>query len=127
MEQRRPISSLTKEEEAELKEIFKECLEMDGETSSAYVERWFINHNFDIPQKHNDKIPDLDKPHAYRLATGEIKWEILLTKEEVNACYDFVKECRAKGIKIPIPRNALNKLFEAYVSANDIIVNGGGA
>jgi len=35
MEQRRPISSLTKEEEAELKEIFKECLEMDGETSSA--------------------------------------------------------------------------------------------
>ena len=127
MEQRRPLSSLTKEEEAELKEIFKECLEMDGETSSAYVERWFINHNFDIPQKHNDKIPDPNILHGYHLANGETKWELLMTKEEINACYNFVRDCRIKGVKLPIPQNVINKLGEMYVSANNIIVNGGGA
>ena len=51
------------------------------------------------------------------------KYVLTLTKSEVNKLYALVKESGAK--KTPI--NVRRRLFELYVDANNVIVNGGGA
>lgn len=126
MEQRKPLSSITKEEEEELRLVFKECIDMDGETASTYVAKWFADRNFDMPAKTTKQTSIYLKPCEYRMPNGETKWQLLLTKDEVNACYAFTNKCRIEGKRLPIPQNVLNKLAEMYISANNITVNGGG-
>ena len=51
------------------------------------------------------------------------KYTLYLTKSQLNKLYDLVKE--NKRSKIPV--EIRNQLFDLYVNANNIIVNGGGA
>ncbi len=51
------------------------------------------------------------------------RYTLYLTKSQLNKLYDLVKE--NKKSKIPI--EVRQQLFDLYVEANNIIVNGGGA
>lgn len=51
------------------------------------------------------------------------RYALYLTKSQVNKLYGLVKE--NKKSKVPI--EVRQQLFNLYVEANDIIVNGGGA
>lgn len=51
------------------------------------------------------------------------KYALYLTKSQLNKLYDLVKENK----KSKIPAEVRRQLFDLYVNANDIIVNGGGA
>jgi hypothetical protein len=51
------------------------------------------------------------------------RYALYLTKSQLNKLYDLVKD--NNGSKIPI--GVRRQLFNLYVEANNIIVNGGGA
>ena len=51
------------------------------------------------------------------------KYVLYLTKSQLNKLYSLVKEDKRTKIPIAVRR----QLFDLYVEANDIIVNGGGA
>lgn len=51
------------------------------------------------------------------------RYALYLTKSQVNKLYDLVKE--NKKSKVPI--EVRQQLFNLYVEANNVIVNGGGA
>lgn len=51
------------------------------------------------------------------------RYALYLTKSQLNKLYDLVKENK----KSKIPLEIRQQLFNLYVEANDIIVNGGGA
>lgn len=51
------------------------------------------------------------------------RYVLYLTKSQLNKLYDLVKDSN----KSKIPIEVRHQLFDLYVEANDIIVNGGGA
>lgn len=51
------------------------------------------------------------------------KYMLYLTKSQINKLYSLVKENKCSKTPIGVRK----QLFDLYVKANDIIVNGGGA
>jgi hypothetical protein len=51
------------------------------------------------------------------------KYTLYLTKSQLNKLYDLVKENK----RSKTPPEVRKQLFNLYVDANNIIVNGGGA
>ena len=51
------------------------------------------------------------------------KFALYLTKSQLNKLYDLVKENKRSRTPIEVRR----QLFNLYVEANNIVVNGGGA
>ena len=51
------------------------------------------------------------------------RYHLLLTKSEVNKLYELLN----KHKKHEIPVNIRRQINDLYISANDIVVNGGGA
>ena len=51
------------------------------------------------------------------------RYALYLTKSQLNKLYDLIKE----NNKSKIPVEVRQQLFDLYVMANNIIVNGGGA
>lgn len=50
-------------------------------------------------------------------------YTLYLTKSQLNKLYDLVRENKKSKIPIEVRR----QLFDLYIEANNIIVNGGGA
>ena len=51
------------------------------------------------------------------------RYALYLTKSQLNKLYDLVKENKSSKTPIEVRR----QLFDLYIEANNIIVNGGGA